>query len=309
MRQFVRVATALNIGLATLLAPGCNEVGDLSGPADRSQQLAFTVDPDNLVITAGRVRVCKDGPEGGGTYAFTISNVPSGVDLPYGSSFSLTAGECKVVAIATENGRTVTITESTPTPPVAFDHVDIYRFTGTSGSSGGTATLIGTSDNASVTTGTFGGDQAYVLVFTNILTSRCTVTLGFWKNHAGFTGNNGDLVTALLPQWLGTSGGAKSVQVTTATQAVDILQFMGVASNGINKLYAQLLTAKLNGANGANLSAVSAVIAAADAFLANNDSASWASLAKSQQQTVLGWMTALDNYNNGLTGPGHCGEG
>ena len=82
---------------------------------------------------------------------------------------------------------------------------------------------------------------------------------------------------------------------------------MFAASNGINKLYAQLLAAKLNIANGASGSAIASTISAADAFLAANDSLSWKGLSKASQNTVLGWMTALDNYNNGLSGPAHCG--
>jgi hypothetical protein len=138
----------------------------------------------------------------------------------------------------------------------------------------------------------------------------CSRTIGYWKTHAGF-GPQADVVSPLLPILLGTAGGAKSLNVTTAAKAVSLLSMEGsngvkAASNGINKLYAQLLGAKLNGAHGADTSAVSATIAAADAFLANNDSLSWSGLSKAQQATVLGWMTALDDYNNGVTGPGHC---
>ena len=85
--------------------------------------------------------------------------------------------------------------------------------------------------------------------------SGCTRTIGYWKTHAGF-GPQADVVSALLPLWLGTAAGAKSINVTTAAQAVSLLKIgagsNGVkdASNGINKLYAQLLGAKLNGAAG-----------------------------------------------------------
>jgi hypothetical protein len=138
----------------------------------------------------------------------------------------------------------------------------------------------------------------------------CSRTIGFWKTHAGF-GPQADVVTPLLPLWLGTAGGAKSIQVSTAAEAVSLLSLEGsngvaAASNGINKLYAQLLGAKLNGAGGADAADVAVTIAAADAFLASNDSLSWKGLSKAQQATVLGWMSALDAYNNGETGPGHC---
>lgn len=147
-------------------------------------------------------------------------------------------------------------------------------------------------------------DGASVLVTVPCATG-CTRTIGYWKTHAGF-GPQADVVTPLLPKWLGTAGGAKSVLVNTAAKAVQYLSMNGDASNGINKLYAQLLGAKLSIANGANGSAVSSTILAADGFLAQYNSADWTSLSKSQRSTVLAWMEALDAYNNGLTGPGHC---
>jgi hypothetical protein len=135
----------------------------------------------------------------------------------------------------------------------------------------------------------------------------CTLTLGYWKTHAGF-GPQRDMLSQYLPILLGTPGGTKSVQVTNAGQAVTLLSMSGDASNGINKLYAQLLAAKLNIAAGASGSAVASTISAADNFLATYNSASWSGLTKSQKNNVLKWMTALDNYNNGLTGPGYCSQ-
>jgi hypothetical protein len=134
--------------------------------------------------------------------------------------------------------------------------------------------------------------------------SGCTRTIGYWKTHAGF-GPQADVVTPLLPVLLGTAGGAKSVNVTTAAQAVALLK-KGDSSNGIEKLYAQLLGAKLNIASGASSSSVSGIIAAADAFLATHNASDWDSLTSTQKAQVLSWMTTLDNYNNGLVGPEHC---
>jgi hypothetical protein len=141
----------------------------------------------------------------------------------------------------------------------------------------------------------------------------CTRTIGFWKNHAGL-GPQADVVSPLLPVWLGTAGGAKSVNVTTAAKAVSLLRMEGSngvfsASNGINKLYAQLLAAKLNGKSNADLAPVAAVVAASDAFLAGHNSLSWSGLSLLQKGTVLAWMAKLDSYNNGNEGPAHCGGG
>lgn len=148
--------------------------------------------------------------------------------------------------------------------------------------------------------------SASVNLYTDKCDVGCTLTIGFWKTHAGFTGNNPDRVTPNLPILLGTPGGAKTVTVQSATQAVTLLSFSGDASNGINKLYAQLLGAKLNIKNGADGSAVASTISSADTLLANKNAADWSSLSKAQQASVNALMTALDNYNNGLSGPGHC---
>ncbi|WP_010246532.1 hypothetical protein [Acetivibrio cellulolyticus] len=118
----------------------------------------------------------------------------------------------------------------------------------------GNRTVVNTATFTTADTGATGSDTATVYV--KVPCAGCTFTIGYWKTHAGFTGNNPDLVSKHLPIWLGTPNGAKSIQVTTPEQAVAILSFSGDASNGINKLYAQLLGAKLNIDNGADPTAV-----------------------------------------------------
>ena len=134
----------------------------------------------------------------------------------------------------------------------------------------------------------------------------CTGTIGYWKTHAGF-GPQADVVTPLLPLWLGTPGGADSRLIDDAQYAYDILSqdVYGDPSNGITKLYAQLLGTKLNIANGAT-STVDDVIADADAFLADHDYTAWDSMSKPDQKEVLRWARTFDRYNNGYLGTPHC---
>ncbi len=127
----------------------------------------------------------------------------------------------------------------------------------------------------------------------------CTRTIGYWKTHPTVT-------ATLLPIWLGTASTGKSIQVTTSAQAVTLLNMSGQASNGINKLYAQLLGTKLSIASGAPSSSVASAITAADAFLALYNSANWNTLSSAQKNQVLSWMTTFDQFNNGLIGPAHC---
>jgi hypothetical protein len=127
----------------------------------------------------------------------------------------------------------------------------------------------------------------------------CTHTIGYWKTHPTVT-------ATFLPLWLGTAGGGDSIQVLSANQAVAILKMNGQASNGINKLYAQLLGTKLSLASGASDASVAAAITAADTFLATHASNEWSSLTTAEKNQVLAWATLFDNFNNGIIGPAHC---
>lgn len=135
----------------------------------------------------------------------------------------------------------------------------------------------------------------------------CSLTIGFWKTHAGF-GPQADVVTPLLPILLGEAGATKTVNVNSAAMAVSILNMKdyGGGKNGIAKLYAQLLGAKLNVANGADSAVIAAAIVDADDFLGQHSHLDWTNLSKAQKTMVNGLMTTFDNYNNGLVGPGHC---
>lgn len=141
----------------------------------------------------------------------------------------------------------------------------------------------------------------------NKMAGGCTFTIGYWKNHAGF-GPQADVVTPLLPQYLGTVGGSKTIKVTSAKIAYDVFgqNVYGTSSNGITKLYAQLLAAKLNIKAGADSSSVASIITAADSFLAAKSYSSWSTLGSSDKNKVISWQADLDNYNNGISGPGHC---
>jgi hypothetical protein len=155
-------------------------------------------------------------------------------------------------------------------------------------------------DNTAAVAGTDTGkgDSSSVSIPVTVTSSGCTLSAGYWKTHP-------DAITPLLPIWLGTPNGAKSVEVTTSSQAVTILGIPD-ASNGIDKLYAQLLAADLSIAKGADLSAVASTISAADAFLATHDASDWSALSASDKAQVIAWATTLANYNTGLIGPGEC---
>lgn len=120
----------------------------------------------------------------------------------------------------------------------------------------------------------------------------CTFTQGYWKNHPEVwpVGN----VT------LGTVNYTQAQLLTVyATPA---------AGNGLISLAHQLIAAKLNIAQGATAPAgVLAAIAAADALIGGLVVPSIGSGFLSPGSTS-GLTGTLDDFNQGITGPGHCGS-
>lgn len=116
----------------------------------------------------------------------------------------------------------------------------------------------------------------------------CTYTQGYWKNH-----EEAWPVQSLI---LGTNG-----QSYTKAQLLEILG-TPVRGNGLISLAHQLIAAKLNVANGADPSAISATITQADELIGNL-SIPGGYLHPSQTSKVQDKLAA---YNEGKIGPGHC---
>lgn len=120
--------------------------------------------------------------------------------------------------------------------------------------------------------------------------TNCTYTQGYWKNHSERWP-----VSAL------TLGSANY----SASQLLSIFN-KSVSGNGLISLAHQLIAAKLNIANGANPSSVAGTIAAADALIGLLVVPPVGSgYLKPKDTSALTQM--LDDFNNGLLGPGHCG--
>lgn len=126
---------------------------------------------------------------------------------------------------------------------------------------------------------------------TTPLGQNCTFTQGYWKNHPGAWP-----VGSLM---LGTVSYTQAEMLTIYAQPV--------AGNGLIQLAHQLIAAKLNIANGANPVSISATIAAADALIGGLvvPTIGSGTLPTSATSTLT---QALDDFNSGDTGPGHCGN-
>jgi hypothetical protein len=156
-------------------------------------------------------------------------------------------------------------------------------------------------------TGTTGDDDHTVNATVECFLG-CTLTQGYWKTHshrgpapeddAWF--NLGDV------DGDGVSEGADETFFLSGKTYYEVL-WTAPAGNVYYNLAHQYIAAKLNILNGASTTpAVNAAITFAENFFATKSPSS--SLTKAQRNAVLAAASTLDQYNNGLIGPGHCSE-
>lgn len=139
--------------------------------------------------------------------------------------------------------------------------------------------------------------------------SGCTRTRSFWKVHAGLDGSP-DWISEHLPILLGSEGGAKSVLIEDAATAGRLLSFcvLGGGDNGITRLYAELLTVRLNMAEGASADVIQETLHDVDAFLAGTSWQDWCGLDDATRCKISHWRDTLNSWNRGITGPGACAD-
>jgi hypothetical protein len=118
----------------------------------------------------------------------------------------------------------------------------------------------------------------------------CTYTQGYWKNHE--------------ESWPVSSLTLGAVNYS----ASELLTLFGTPVKGDASLSLghQLMAAKLNVANGADDSDVSLVIENADAWLSTFSGKLPYKVKSGAAADAIVWAVALDDFNNGVSGPGHC---
>jgi hypothetical protein len=136
----------------------------------------------------------------------------------------------------------------------------------------------------------------------------CTLTPGYWKTHSKYgpaptdsnwynLGNvDGDAVSEGQDETFFLSGKTYYQVLWTPPQG-----------NAYYILAHAYIAAKLNIVNGtSSTSQVNAAITFAETFFSTRTPAS--SLTKQQRNEAIVYAATLDNYNNGITGPGHCSQ-
>ncbi len=248
----------------------------------------------------GQYWVCKVANAGAPqeTFNFTYSATkPVGSTQPdlLPGSFSIASGQCAMIySINREipvDRYTVTVTEGAmPNANWALTSASAYTITPPFNS-----TFLGTPVvNGQEVSGTgFIHDQGAVLTITNTYTPprpSCTLTQGYWKNHQEEWDAQGERVV-----WTG------QTFFKSGRTYAQIMAMNPSGGNSYIQLAHQYIAAKLN-VNGGADPAIDASITQAESLFNSLSqgttyikNASWTSLA-----------TTLDNYNNGVTGPGHC---
>jgi len=121
----------------------------------------------------------------------------------------------------------------------------------------------------------------------------CTLTQGYWKNHHSRAKNPSQRI-------------AWPVSETTTLCGktwYNILQTAPKTGDAWTILAHQWIASKLNVANGASVpDGVAAALTSSQGMLTSNCSG----IPQEQRQVALENSLILDNYNNGLIGPGHC---
>lgn len=297
MKRFFPLLLVLSIGL---VAGACNQASDLTGPSSVGGSQAR---PGSVQASSAGTTTVAFNNFDPATLGVTINtSTTSAVGQPY-----IDEGKIQLQILVDAEGNPL------PCGTVGGEWMrfDDYAGGGQNPSAGATSGnfdlgALGAACGDSLCVRTHyvtGGGQTKVDTHVSAATpftlecGQCTFSQGYWRTHGPIpTGNNSN-------EWPVTSLTLGAVAYTDL-QLLSILE-EPTGGNGLVSLATQLIAAKLNVENGADDSAIAATIAAADALIG--------SLVIPPvgggfiHPSVTGALTqALDDYNNGITGPGHC---
>jgi len=155
-----------------------------------------------------------------------------------------------------------------------------------------------TVDNtATFTTDDLGaGGSASATVSVLVPCAGCTLTPGYWKTHSDRGPAPYDVA------WKNLGPLEEDTPFFTSGKTYYAVLWTAPQGDAYYILAHAFIAAQLNVLDGADDSAVASVIAAAGNWLATDGVVSKGA----ERNQVLAWAAALDAYNNGLTGPGHC---
>jgi hypothetical protein len=149
------------------------------------------------------------------------------------------------------------------------------------------------------------GDSATFTIDGDVpCSSGCSLTPGYWKTHSSYGPAPYDSTWELLAG----GAGAETPFFLSGSTYYRVL-WTPVAGNAYYTLARAYIAAQLNQLNGADFTAASSAFAQATAILQAYGPSDPVFTKKSLTRTqALNAATTLDNFNNGVIGPGHCDE-
>ncbi|MBC7788445.1 MAG: hypothetical protein H7Z74_00755 [Anaerolineae bacterium] len=267
-----------------------------AAPSGRPQLLVSSL---AVSVPERQLIICKAGNAAGVfTFDWSITGDGSPIGTVSGTVTGLATGACAVAyTVSEDNGNRYSATVTERTPPTG------WALTGITGEYDMSLANPPTFPNPDVPNRTVTGvvltnDLGVKITFTNAFTPppppgpSCTLTQGFWKNHQELWDAAGEKVV-----WTGQSffnSGKTYAEMYTINAA---------GGNSYSKLAHQYIAAKLN-LNGGSDPTINGAISQAEALFAGHPAGSFTI----KNGTWNSVATALDDYNNGKTGPGHCGS-
>jgi hypothetical protein len=297
MSSHLRLTRFAVAGFVSLVA--CSTVGDnlptstgssIKAPTSANRSLGVTLDPTPEL---GKLKLCKEGNIGG---QFTITRTQFGTpgagylfDFLSTANFSIDPGVC-LVASEDNGGNLVSSLLKITENSLDLDHIEALRIDQAVDATPTTTTPFSFVNGVTeVTVNSFHG--ATITFFNVARDEGCTFTQGWYKNpkHVWPAGS--------IQRGTSFDGGASAINVLNTPPA----------GNHYYILAHQYLTALLNIQGGASGSDITTALAQAAAYFAVASPANPLP-AGYTKASISALATTLDNFNNGITGPGHCDD-
>lgn len=248
-----------------------------------------------------RVEICKD-------YVML-----SGAPAPTSTVFTLSGGgQSKQVTVPTGGcvealiygGNVAQITVSENVPGFTPSYIQTTDIGGVNQTPVGPVASNTATGYVGGTGGPYGAATGELFEFTNTEEVRgrgCTVTLGYWKTHSSKGPAPYDNA------WLNIGPLGEDTPFFVSGQTWYQVFWTSPKKGNANYILAhQYMAAKLNILAGASSTpAVDAAITGSEAYFATVTNLNNAPTGSTRTQ-LLAWADLLDDYNNGVIGPGHC---
>ena len=309
----------------TVSLAGVEDAGyEIDGPVFIHNHSPFPTTLTGVTVTAGDIAATVACP-----YAFPWVLAPgTSLECSYVTSVPDTTDRMVVVTVTTSDGLSgATGSElASFSFPTTFDQLidecvkvedDRVGFLGTVCVAEGTKTFqylmeIGPFDtcgelsvpNVATFTGLdtgVTGDATYTVAVDVPCSDGCSLTQGYWRTHSEYGPAPYD------DTWAELADGADTAFFLSGTSYHDAM-WIAPAGNSYWQLARQYIAALLNQYNGANVSAVSTQMAEAEALLSTYTPLQINSSTRTLRPLATALASALEAYNSGATGPGHCDE-